>query len=94
MNAKRWILFFSAAALAALLILPAAASAKGPRGCGDWNCGQGKSCQSNRWHKQDRRPASVYPPPYGAHAIRGYAPPHRVVESPRNRGFVYRDSFR
>jgi hypothetical protein len=93
MNARRLISGLSAAALGCLLILSTSASAKGPSGCGYRDCGQPRSCESNRWHKPSHRGLIIYVPVYGKHAVRGWDAPYRIVESRRGPGFSDRSGF-
>lgn len=77
MNKKQVPLALAAAALGALLIVPAAASAKGPRECGHRGCYPAETHRERRWHRPSRRPIIIiYPAAQGDHAIRGWAPRH------------------
>jgi hypothetical protein len=94
MNAQRITLSLIALGLAAVLIIPATASAKGHRGCGYSACPPVKSCQSTRSYQSGHRPRIIYPSNQGTHAIRGWAPPFQAFDDRRRRLDPYRGSWR
>jgi len=94
MNTKHVTLTLAAAGLTALLIIPAPASAKGPRECGHRSCAPVESCQPRRWSRSGRRPVIVDPAPQGRHAIRGWAPPYRYVGRQRGSITIYFGGWR